>query len=358
MQSPAAGRRGPKACCVLRTGARAGAAEYRGWRIVCKPHAIRRRSLPGKRLRTTFLARRQSLPNDRGTLCPFPADAPPRRVASGCSVGTLTAPTAMPPSPAPADVLARARELVAENREAEAAGLLERIRSLATDALHREIALRAAAAAIESHAVATAIAWLERGLIRNPADTTLNFFRGRLHLDAGQTTAALDCLRRAVAADPRHEEAALACASALLAEGAASEAASVLAGLPDSARAQLLLAEAAMAAGNLAEARLACERARRLQPGLFEPWFALGRICARSGALPNAVLAFTRAVALRPTSVAAHLALADTFVQLDQAAEARRAYAAGLRLDPTCAAAHAALARLATGSSPGIANTN
>lgn len=243
--------------------------------------------------------------------------------------------------PSPLD---RARELVAENREADAATLLERLSSPEATALHHEIALRAATAALQARDIAAATAWLDRGLARNPADAALNFFRGNLHLDSGHASAAVGCFRHCVATDPRRQEYAVNLAAALLAVDAVAEASALLAGFPDSAPAQLLLGNAHDRAGNSSAALTAYERAGRLQPDLFEAWSNLGALRARLGELPAALSAFSRAVALRPTSAAIHLERGRVLDRLQSLPEAAASFARSRQLDPSSAAARLELA--------------
>ena len=206
---------------------------------------------------------------------------------------------ALSPGNNPNTALARARELVAENREADAAALLERSPTPETDALHLHIALRAATGALDARNIAAATAWLDRGLARNPADPELNYFRGNLLLDSGSTAAAAECFRRSLAGDPLRLEFALALASALLAAGTPKTIPALLSAFPDSAQAQLLLADACERGGDLAAARHACERASRLSPDQPLVWERLAQICEKVGDALSALVARTRADAIR-----------------------------------------------------------
>jgi predicted Zn-dependent protease len=205
----------------------------------------------------------------------------------------------VPQSPLSQSALARARELVAENREADAAALLERSSTPEADELHLQIALRAATSALDARNIAAATAWLDRGLARNPADPKLNFFRGNLLLDSGHATAAAECFHRSLAGDPERLEFALALASALLAAGAPEKIPALLAAFPDSTQAQLLLAEACERIADLATARRACERASRLSPDQPLVWERLAQICEKAGDALSALVARTRADAIR-----------------------------------------------------------
>ena len=247
-----------------------------------------------------------------------------------------------PPLSAAAAQLARAQQLVAEGREAEAAALLEAHPSPPSDSLHREIATRAATAALQLKEIAATTAWLDRGLARNPTDATLNFFRGNLYLDSGHAAEAAACFRNCVAADSLRPEFGVNLALALLATGAHTEAAALLERFPESSIAQLNLGHAREGLGETAAAATAYERAGRLQPDLFEAWFNLG--CVRSHDAPSALVAFTRAVAVRPTAAAAHLERGRILARLNSLPEAAVSLERSCRLDPALAQARLELA--------------
>lgn len=208
--------------------------------------------------------------------------------------------------PSTQPLLARARELVAENREADAAALLEHSPTPETAALHRTIALRAATRTLDAHDITTATAWLDRGLAVSPADPELNFFRGNLLLDSGNTAAAAECFRHSLAGDPQRLEFALAFASALLAAGAPEQIPALLSAFPDSMQAQLALAEACERIADLATARRACERAGRLAPDEPLVWDRLAQLCEKTGDALGSLLARTRADAIRTARAHPH----------------------------------------------------
>ncbi len=230
--------------------------------------------------------------------------------------------------------LARARELVAEQREADAATLLERQPSPAADALHREIALRAATTALQARDIAAATAWLDRGLSRNPADPNLNFFRGNLFQDSGHTAEAIACFRRCVAAAPEREEFVCNLAYALLAAGEVAEVAALCATLPDSAAAQLNLGAALERQGKLALAAAAYERVIELQPETFAAWLNLGGVRDKLDDPHAALAAYNRAVALNPASGRVHLERGHTFARLKRHEEAVASFNRALQRTP------------------------
>lgn len=240
----------------------------------------------------------------------------------------------MTPPAASESILARARELVAENREAEAATLLEANPAPAARILHLQIATRAATAALQRQDIAAAAAWLDRGLALAPADPVLNFFRGNLHQDSGHIEAALACFRRCVAAQPTREEFVCNLGQALVAAGAAAEAVPVLAALPESAQANLNLGTAHEKLGDLPGAALAYEKATRLAPTLFAAWLNLGGARDRLEDRHAALLAYNRAVALNPASAVAHLERGRVFLHLKRTEDACRSFERSLALAP------------------------
>jgi predicted O-linked N-acetylglucosamine transferase (SPINDLY family) len=250
--------------------------------------------------------------------------------------------TPLPTAPCSEPHLARARQLVEEGRDPEAAALLEAHPSPAACALHRSISTRAATAALQVKEIAAATAWLDRGLAGNPADATLNFFRGNLYFDSGHAAAAVTCFRHSVAAEPRRPEFVVNLALALLTTGAPAAAAALLESFPDSAIAQLNLGHARESLGEAAAAAEAYERAGRLQPDLFEAWFNLG--CVRAHDAASALVAFTRAVAVRPTAAHAHLERGRMLARLQSLPEAATSFERTCRLDPTLAQARLELA--------------
>jgi predicted O-linked N-acetylglucosamine transferase (SPINDLY family) len=245
-------------------------------------------------------------------------------------------------------VIARARELVAEQREADAAALLELRPSPPTNALHREIALRAATNALQARDIAPAVAWLDRGLRLAPADPVLNFFRGNLHQDSGHLDAAIGCFRHCVAAQPHREEFVCNLGHALVAAGAFEQAVSTLAALPESALANLNLGTAYEKMGDLHRAGAHYEQAARLKPDLFAAWLNLGAVRDRLEDRHGALTAFNRAVALNPASPNAHLERGRLLLHLKRTDEACKSFDRAVALAPRSlpAALELACARL------------
>ncbi len=243
-----------------------------------------------------------------------------------------------------AALLAHARKLLAEGREADAAGWLERHPSPHADALHREIATRAATTALQNREIAAATAWLERGLSRNPANPVLNFFRGNLHLDAGHPAEAVACFRRCVAAHPRREEFVCNLGKALIDAGGYAEAITVLGALPESANAQLNVGVACGKLGDSTNAAIAYREATRLNPEMFAAWLNLGGTLDLLDELPGALAAYNRAVALCPTSARAHLERGHVFNRLKRFEDAVASFGRCLALEPNNLEARLAIA--------------
>ena len=230
-------------------------------------------------------------------------------------------------------------QLLEEGRDAEAVACLEKLPSPAADALHRQIATRNATTALQRKDIAGAIAWLERGLARNPADPTLNFFRGNLHLDSGHVTAAIACFQHCVAAEPEREEYICNLGHALVSAGQAAAATELLAVLPDSATAQFNLGVAYEMVGDAVRAARAYERAGRLRPDCFDAWFNLGQVREQLDDPHATLAAFNRAVAVRPTDAPAHFARGRALQQMRNPADAIVSFDRATRLDPTLHAA-------------------
>lgn len=238
------------------------------------------------------------------------------------------------PLPSTSPAVEPALELARDGREAEAAALLEANPSRAGDDLHRRIATRTAHAALQRHDHATAAAWLDRGLARNPHDAALNFFRGNQFLDAGHAAEAVAAFRRCVAAEPGREEFVCNLGHALLALGNIDEAAAALGTLPGSAGARLNLGIAHERRRDLPAAAAAYEGAAKLQPELFEAWLNLGGVRDKLGDAPGAIAAYNRAVALRPASARAHLERGHVLNKLKHFDDAANAFERALKLEP------------------------
>ncbi|HQF39673.1 MAG TPA: tetratricopeptide repeat protein [Opitutaceae bacterium] len=247
-------------------------------------------------------------------------------------------------TPATAAVLVHARKLLAESREADAAAWLERHASAHADALHREIATRAATTALQNREIAAATAWLERGLSRNPADPVLNFFRGNLHLDSGHAAEAVTCFRRCVAAHPHREEFVCNLGKALSDAGSYDEAITVLRTLPQSASAQLNIGVACGKLGDSHNAANAYREATRLNPEMFAGWLNLGGTLDLLDELTGALAAYNRAVALCPTSARAHLERGHVFNRLKRFDDAVASFGRCLAIEPSNLEARLAIA--------------
>jgi predicted O-linked N-acetylglucosamine transferase (SPINDLY family) len=92
--------------------------------------------------------------------------------------------------------------------------------------------------------------------------------------------------------------------------------------------------------GRLAEARILCRRALRLQPRYFEALNLAGIIAANSSDPEQALEFFTLAVAQKPASVFAHNNQGNALKALKRYEAAIASYDRALVLDPACALAH------------------
>jgi predicted O-linked N-acetylglucosamine transferase (SPINDLY family) len=92
--------------------------------------------------------------------------------------------------------------------------------------------------------------------------------------------------------------------------------------------------------GRLAEARILCRRALRLQPRYFEALNLAGIIAANSRDPEQALEFFTLALAQKPASVLAHNNHGNALKDLKRYPEALSSYDRALALDPDCALAH------------------
>jgi len=103
-------------------------------------------------------------------------------------------------------------------------------------------------------------------------------------------------------------------------------------GLEEREQAQVALARALLAAGNLAEARKAAEAAVKLSPQSGEAHLALGQVAVRQRDDTVARAALSKAVEREPAYAAAHLAFADLLNHSDADLEhARKEYEAFLQ---------------------------
>jgi len=243
----------------------------------------------------------------------------------------------------PPSAIAQARKLFTEGREADAAALLEHEPSPEAAALHRQIAIKAATAALKSKETAAASAWLDRGLSLSPQDPVLNFFRGNLYIESGYTEDAVACFRRCIAAQPRREEFVCNLGHALVLTRRHEEAVSILRTLPDSATAQLNLGAAHERSGDIRKAASAYEAATRLKADLFAAWLNLGAARERLHELPAALSAYNHAVGVSPTSARAHFERGGTLAKMKSFTEAIASFERCLARDPSYTDARLAL---------------
>lgn len=206
-------------------------------------------------------------------------------------------------------------------------------------------------------------------LAADPTRTEARIASANLHRVTGQTSLAIDELRRVVAAEPANSEAYRRLGDALKAVGRSDEALQafekavdirpeywrnhqaialfyfesgkladavnaftrVIALRPDDANAHMQRGVANQAAGNRAQARADLEESNRLSPNA-SAFANLGTIAYDEGRFADAAANFEAAVKLRPKRALYHRNLGDVYLRLDRRADAMRAYAVAVSL--------------------------
>jgi tetratricopeptide (TPR) repeat protein len=223
-----------------------------------------------------------------------------------------------------------------------------------------------------------AAALAERQVKANPQSAAARVVLARAKLAQGQHDAARRDLERALHLDPANVDALyfLGRLSAMLSQ---AEFQQLFAMAPDSARVHQLLAEAADAAGDKAEAEVEYKKALQANPRSEEvlialgdmkrmdlnfeeaaeyyrraieinPWeydsaYGLGVCQLRQGRPDQAKDQFRRAAALDPGSAVAHFALGDALFQLGEAEEAMKELELAAKLEPAMRQAYLLLGR-------------
>jgi predicted Zn-dependent protease len=146
---------------------------------------------------------------------------------------------------------------------------------------------------------------LDRWLQLRPDDPQALCLEGEFHLDYERArSAAVDSYRRAVAADPEHEEARIGLAVALLETKSYEEAAGHLEYLwraqPDNLRARTGLAECRLALGEREEAERLVAGVLAERPDFAPALAARGRLDLEAGRYAEAEATLRRAVAANP----------------------------------------------------------
>jgi tetratricopeptide (TPR) repeat protein len=164
--------------------------------------------------------------------------------------------------------------------------------------------------------------------------------RGRYSLRYAMPGTALEQFRRALAAAPRGDEAAVGSAEALVAMGRLPEAEAAardaVAWNPASARAhfwlgRILAAEGDPARAREAEAELKTATARSTSPELCQHY--LGALYLQQGEIERALEAFRAAIASQPLQKTSYPLLAQCYRRLGRAAEAEEVLRNYCRLD-------------------------
>lgn len=200
-----------------------------------------------------------------------------------------------------------------------------------------------------------------------PAHPDANHNLGVLAAQSGQYAASLPYLKEALAIDPLHEQYALSYAEALLANGQAGEALSILRaaiqrGLDTpatqallqraeaatrnetgSAEAHFNLGVALKARGQLVDALVRYRRALEIKPDFLEAHYNLGNALRDVGQLDNAVASYRRALEIKPDYIEAHNNLGNALSSLGQFDDAAASFRRVLELDPDFVLAHSNL---------------
>ena len=174
------------------------------------------------------------------------------------------------------------------------------------------------------------------------------------HHQAGRLTEAVAHYRRALAAQPRHADAAFNLAVALRQLGQIDEAIAAyrqaLDSKPDYPEAHYNLGNALMAQGAVDEAIAAYVHALRLKPdharaaaNLGIAYSNLGTLLQDQGKYDDAVAAFGRALRVKPDHAVAHFNLGNVLKRQGKLDVAATAYAQALRVQPNWAEAYSNL---------------
>jgi tetratricopeptide (TPR) repeat protein len=175
-------------------------------------------------------------------------------------------------------------------------------------------------------------------LKRYPRDGGLLVLAARAHLARNEYTAAYDLLEKALAIDPRNDDALyfLGIVSAELATQAFGR---VYALAPDSARVHQLLARSLNLQGDPVEAAAEYELALRADPKLLDALLEFARLRREESNCADAQSLYERAQRVTPTYDAAYGLGVCLAIQDDQAG-AVESFREALTYDPRSAAAH------------------
>jgi tetratricopeptide (TPR) repeat protein len=175
-----------------------------------------------------------------------------------------------------------------------------------------------AASCYDLGAIHDALGHLERTAELDPSDPRPHRLLGLIHKDYERYAEAIglyeESLRRRSDQPDANEirEELAACQVKLLRH---QDALKTLAGLPDSAAAQVLRGECYHALGQLDRARGAVASALEHDPDYLEAVLMHGTLLLEDGRAEEAIAVFERAAALRPRDYTAHFKLAQAFAQ-------------------------------------------
>lgn len=169
-----------------------------------------------------------------------------------------------------------------------------------------------------------------------PANAEAWHVCGIAALAMGQRTEAREALDRAISLDPEQASFHATRAALDLSEGKPTDGLrEALALNPNTLSAYLLQVHAALARGDLAEARRRLRLAQRVNASHPMVAMAEGHVAAASGDHDLALRCYTAAATVQPNMASAQLALGLAYLQRQAWAFAAQALANALRLDPT-----------------------
>lgn len=191
-------------------------------------------------------------------------------------------------------------------------------------------------AAMREGDFATALATARELVAAEPANADAWHLLGIAAMATGESAAAREALDRAVGLDP--EQAAFHATRAALdmTEGKPTDGLREALSLnPNTLSAYILQVHAALARGDLPEARRRLRLAQRVDAGHPQVSMAEGYVADASGDRDLALRCFTAAATARPNMASAQLALGLAYLQRQTWAFAEQALSNALRLDPS-----------------------
>lgn len=212
--------------------------------------------------------------------------------------------------------------------------------------------LRAAQAAFEQGDISRAAVHLKNILQTETRHEVARLLLGRVHMIAGDTSAAVKEFEAVIELDTAPREQVLEYAEALLANAQTAAALEQAARYPDDARALTLAGLAHVQLGDTTDARAAFERALSVQPSWASAHRGLALLAVREGRHAAAQQAIEQATAADPNDAESWLTSGNIAYAQGDFAHARSAFEKALEVDRYQNSrldmrAHAALASLA-----------